>query len=410
MPDRDRLKRYAWFNVLAGAFGFCFLLAVPAVLMPVSYSAIIADMGWSRGEVTTFTSFKFGIGILFAFGTGFIIERVGLKRLILIISVPTGLAMMSLYFVDRLVGLYMVGAVLGATAIVAVIGVKVLVARWFSARLGLAIGLAFLGGGIGGFFTPLIAHEFIETFGWRMTWVLMSFGVWFLLIPIWLVFAHDKPEAYGVTAEDLDPGSGERQRRALNGSEPYLRDVIRSKLFWLIVIAHLPISAVEHGMFDHTALFLERDKELGPQLAAIGFSILMLTSLIGRVGFGWLFDRLSMKGIAICWWLITLGVVLAFPVSGLTTLVLFTVVRGLSHGGYLVDIPVLAKHNFGTRSLSHLMALFTVSSVAGGAIGPVTMGYVHDLTGSYYPAFYGMIGLGATAGALVFFIRPSYRP
>src|SRR5258708_36074239 len=47
------------------------------------------------------------------------------------------------------------------------IGNQVLVARWFQARRGRAMGYAYLGLGLGGVASPLLSNALIRSFGWR---------------------------------------------------------------------------------------------------------------------------------------------------------------------------------------------------------------------------------------------------
>jgi hypothetical protein len=56
------------------------MLTVPAILMPIMYGSIMDDMGWTRGQVTAFSSWKFLSGAITAFALGFIIDRHGINQ------------------------------------------------------------------------------------------------------------------------------------------------------------------------------------------------------------------------------------------------------------------------------------------------------------------------------------------
>ncbi len=169
------------------------------------------------------------------------------------------------------------------------------------------------------------------------------------------------------------------------------------------------IGFVDQGMLQHTVEFLDKDAGLGRDMARYGFSLLMTISILGKVCFGWVFDKLAIKGVMICYLTIGIGVVLAFPVAGLETLIAFCVARGISHGGTIVDVPYLCRQAFGPVLLPRTIGTMTMILSIGFAIGPYVIGRIYDSTGSYDNAFYLLIVLSLIATASLLWVRPTYR-
>jgi OFA family oxalate/formate antiporter-like MFS transporter len=86
----------------------------------------------------------------------------------------------------------------------------------------------------------------------------------------------------------------------------------------------------------------------------------------------------------------------------------FTLMRGASHGGVMVDIPIFSKHVFGVRTLAKTVAIFSAANSAGAAIAIGAVGYAHDALGSYTISFIVLIVLAILAAALVWRIEPKY--
>ncbi|MFO7277920.1 MAG: MFS transporter [Pseudomonadota bacterium] len=408
--DHDALRQQAWWNVAAGFAVWMLIVAMPAALMPVLYGPIMDETGWSRGEVMLFSTFKFAAGAVAAFFLGHIVDRFGLNRVMYASMAGTGLAIASLLVIESLWAYCAAAAVLGASILGCITCTKVLISRWFAARLGFAVGVALTAAGIAGLIVPLAAAELSASIGWRMTAAIMGCTIFFVLMPFYRWKARETPAVYGVTAEEFD---APRERAvaaaaADTSQQPEFRDLLRSRTFWAVVFVQTLIGAIDHGMNDHLPLYLDRDADLGPRLAAVGFSTVIVAGALGKLGFGWLFDRYSVRAVALCCVLMGVGILLGLGVSGLFTFVLFALVRGASHGGALVDIPVVAKHVFGIRTLSKTIAILSAANSLGAAIGAGGVGFAHDATGSYASSFLALVALSLLAAMLIWRIEPCY--
>jgi MFS family permease len=147
---------------------------------------------------------------------------------------------------------------------------------------------------------------------------------------------------------------------------------------------------------------------LGLAVAAGAASIASLISIGGKVGFGWIYDKLSVRGVMICYVMMAVSVLIAIPAQGTLLLGALVLTRGLSHGGAIVDIPVLSKHCFGPNSLGRTIGLLTAFVTVGFAAGPPVVGYLYDTQGTYRYAFMLLAVMAVGAGLFVLAAKPVY--
>ncbi|MDQ8756517.1 MFS transporter [Sphingosinicella sp. LHD-64] len=394
--------RDGWWNV-ACAFVMLFAaLGIPAIMVPVLYAPIIDETGWSRGDVALLTTFKFGAGAVAAYLTGPLVDRYGIRKVTIACAVLSGAALLMLLEVHSLPMLYLIGVLLGISALGVMTAMKVLVSQWFTRNQGLALGIALTGVSAAGVVIPYSTTLLTEAYGWRVAGALMSLVIWFVAIPLFLWRAREHASQGNEVAK--------LAAEADYGDAPAFRDIRFTRFFLVAAFVSVLIGMVDHGMSAHLVIFLDRDVHLGAEIAAIGFSAIMVMSNLGKLGFGWLFDRLSTRGIGLCCLALSAGVALAFPVAGLSTFLLFAVVYGPTQGGLMVSLPVLAKHCFGPRAMTRAIAVLSTTYMVGSAAGPAIAGYLYDLTGSYAWPFGIFIVSIAVAGFAAMTLRPAYRP
>jgi MFS family permease len=197
-------------------------LAVTVITLALAYGvwyayslflvALLRELGWSRsvlaGAFSIFTLVSGGAGPTL----GALADRFGPRRLILIGGVLLAASLWADSFVTRAWHLYLAFGVLTAIG-VATAGwtlAVVLVQRQWSARLGLALGIAGSGVGLGIFLVVPLCQGLIDAFGWR--WAFRGLGVLALLwiLPATALFVHDAPAAprAAPTSSGIAPAPG----------------------------------------------------------------------------------------------------------------------------------------------------------------------------------------------------------
>lgn len=395
-----------WFHAYACFFVIFFMLVAPALTMQVLFTNISNEMDWSRTTTLSFASFKYLAGAIAALSIGAVVMQVGAERVVVLGGIATSAAMATLIFVNTPIAYIAVGLVLGATGFAAHVTVKSYLSRYFSHRLGVAVGVAYLGGSAAGLCIPLLVAALAQSIGWRETAAFIGLGATVVMAPAFLGFA-----AAARTHARTPPSAATPVPSSKTGavSSDTWGGLVRNPAFRTIITAHLLIGAVDLAMLEHTPIFVATDLNLGQNAGAITTTLVVVIGAVGKLYFGWLFDRYSMHGVAMCWYLLAFGVLLAFPVAGSATLGAFALVRGLSHGGVLVDPAILAAHNFPFRDIGKVNGAIMAAHASGGALSVVAIASIRDLTGDYTLAFIGLIACAVYAASSILRLRPRLR-
>ena len=397
-----------WPIIVASFLVIVFTFGIPTLVMPVIYSPIIDEFGWGRAQVTFVATLKFGAGAVFGIFFGVLVDKFSIRKIVVVASCLSIIAMLGFLWVQSLWQFYFVGLVLGMGSISCMIAIKVLVSQRFMHQQGLAIGAALLGTSVAGTFPPPLATWLIGIYGWRMTVALLSIGIWTVALPVFLRIVKE-PQGTEIADEGLANSSLRTKREESAAAEIDFSDVLRSRSFWMIGLAVSLIGFVDQSMGQHLMLYLIQDVNYSEADAALVLSAVFGVSIAGKLGFGWLYDKLSVKGVMLCYFLMAVAVLLMFPISILSALVAFSITRGLAHGGSIVDIPVLSKHCFGPKVLGKTIGILTACVTIGFAIGPPLVGYMYDTQGSYRNAFIMLAVASIAAGLSLLGVQTTYR-
>jgi len=126
------------------------------------------------------------------------------------------------------------------------------------------------------------------------------------------------------------------------------------------------------------------DRGISPSGAALCASVLGGSSLIGRIGVGWLLDRFFGARVAFVLTLMSAtGIFLLSRANAFPTGCIAAALIGVGAGGEAAITPYLLTRYFGLRAFSTLYGLTWTFYAAAGAIGPIILGRTFDSTGSY---------------------------
>jgi MFS family permease len=152
------------------------------------------------------------------------------------------------------------------------------------------------------------------------------------------------------------------------------------------------------AVIQHFILFLG-DQGYSPRVASQFLSVLLGSSLAGRVLVGYMADHFSKKNImAFFYFLIGATVLLLGVAHGPVALWIFTVAFGFSMGADYMLIPLVAAECFGTASLGKLLALIIMGYSLGQWGAPWMVGKIFDVQHSYDLAW-RIMAVGALVGA-----------
>jgi len=379
--------------LIAVAFLLVFLaFGVPTYSLPFVYGAAMQELGWTNAQVNLLSTAKFLIGAGAALGMGMLIDKVGGRWTVLVGTAAGGLAMALFLLATNLPVYYVAGAVLGFSAASILAAVKVLVARLFTVSQGLAIGTVLTATSFGGVVMPQIWPPLLEVMNWRHIMALLSIGPLLIAVPLWLIFMLRNERIRAVV-------SAPTPRTDNANLWTHFKKLSGERNFWLIAIGVFLVSAVDQALMQNYVSFLRFDKgmDLGTTISWAG-SLLAVVGVLAKIGSGWFYDWFSIRGITFFWLLLAISIFLGLPVTGVTTLLIFITVRGVAHGGLIVDAPVLASHYFGPERIGLTMGIIELCVNLGFSVGPPVFGWFADVHGNFTVALivYGCVALVGT--------------
>ena len=352
--------------------------------------SLLKEFGWTRGQLKfrdLITLFVAGIAAPFA---GVLIDRIGVRRLMLTGCVLMALAYYSYGHITSLMHMYLIHVVFGLALVCAGINIAVIhVSQWFVKQRGTAIGIALVGSSMGGMvFTPIIV-ALIAKHGWRETFEWMSsFNVLLFLICFWLARRPDemgqKPFGFG---EPTVGGSLPASPGDLTFPE-----AIRTVSFWALAIVAMTTFYSLLALASHLFLHL-RGLGWTPQAAGFGLSILFTMGLISKFLFGLLVDYFNLRIVFFINILVMLTGLVMLASQSTDLLWSAIIITGFGWGGLYTLLQLQAVNNFGLTHSGKILGTITLMDAIAGGVGIWLTGVLFDRFKSYDIAFYALVGL-----------------
>ncbi len=399
---------YGW-RVAAACFTNLFVIVgIIYYSFPVFYAPLIEEFGWSRAEVTAgFFLSMVVVGPVFGISAGFLIDRYGSKKILLAGLASAGLAFLGFGWM-RSLALYYFFYFMQTVGYVSAgpIPNQVLISQWFSRMRGRAMGLAYVGIGIGGAVAPVIAQYLIRHYGWRVAMFTIGAIILAVLIPLTVFLVINRPADRG-----LFPDGAARASAPAQQSEAIrLAQAARSPAFWLILTGSMMSIGAVGGVIQHLQLYL-RDQRFTPEKAALVASYLLISSIVGRLTMGYLADRFPRKYVmlAACL-LVACAIPALYAVDTPGLVYVFAVVFGFGMGADYMLIPLITAECFGLSSLGKLMGVILTTDALSQAFAPVVVSRIYDVNRSYDWGFLVLIAMAAAGALAVSQIRTARRP
>nr|WP_240946425.1 MFS transporter [Pseudomaricurvus alkylphenolicus] len=397
--------RTRWPVVLA-----CFICITFSIGPIVSYSFgilvpdIMKEFGWSRAEVLRgITAHNIGI-LIGAPLIGVLIDRFS-ARLVILLAIPVfALLWSSLSFLGHAYSLWHFYAVLVLIPIVAggvlPMSYSRLIVQNFTELRGLALGIALAGTGFGATILPIFIRFLVDHHSLSTAYAVIGCGAFVATFFIAFFFLHDTEN----DTKSSDAITAKKQASADN----FWEILFSERMFWIMSIMVLLTGFAITAMLIN---FVPIVTELGMSQTSAAFaaSVLGLAVLFGRLLIGFLFDRVFAPYVTVVVLLAPVAACVLLTLSpGVLLIYVSAILLGIAIGAETDIMVYLTSRYFAPNYFGVISGLMFALFVGGGALGPLALGYLHELQGNYFLSLRLMAGV-IFAGAICVLFSPKYR-
>ncbi|HEX2489618.1 MAG TPA: MFS transporter [Blastocatellia bacterium] len=394
-------RRSAWSVVAVSSIGlFLHFGSLLVNAFGVVLTTLCDQFQWSRGQVSD----AFSLATLSAMAamplTGWLTDRLGSRRPILVCMTLFGALYASLSaLTPSLWHLYAVFLLLGLVGPgTSAVPHASLISRWFTERRGLALGVAMCGTAFGGVIWPSATQRLLNYFGWRNTYAISGGAVLFVAVPLLFLLLKEP----STIARKSEQSALDAQAEGLTRGE-----ALRGSLLWLLLFAFFIISMSIHACMIHLVPML-KDRGMTPESAALAASLFGAAGMIGRLGMGYLLDLFPAERVpTIAFSVVAAGIFLLFAGATGGTAYCAAMLIGFGYGAESATIPYLVGRYFGLRSFGEIYSYLFITVPLGGALGVSGIGRVFDRMGSYQPVLL-FCGVATVVAALALLRLSSY--
>src|SRR2546426_10267157 len=403
---------YGWFVV-----ALSFLANLTAAGIRSAPSVLIhpleAEFGWSRTAIASAASLNLLLLGLFAPVGGWLIDRVGPRRVILGSLTTIAVGLIAAIFVQEIWQLIFVwGIVLGiATGVTPALGASI-ASRWFVSRRGLAIGIMTNANAAGQvIYLPLLMAIIVFS-GWRSALIAMAAASAVLIPVIWL-WMRDNPAAVGLEPYRSAQENNSRQRSGAYAGRDIrpisisaLSEVFKTSTFWILSGCFFICGVTANGLIGTHLIPHAIERGIPEMTAAAAVGIMGGASFIGTTFSGWLVDRVDPRKVLSVVYVLRGSSLFILPyVSEPIGLFVFAVMYGLDWYASGPATTAILAHSFGQERLGRLFGLVFVFHQLGGALAAVGGGWARIQFGDFQYAFLAGAVMGLMAAGLALTIR-----
>ena len=348
--------------------------------------ALERQFGWSRTALSGAFSLARVEGAILGPVEGFLVDRVGTRKMVFIGYILMGLGFLWLGQVETLWAFYAsfmlitLGSGLGGwLAIIAMVN------NWFTRQRTFAMASAMSGIHFGGLLVPLLALG-IEAF--EFSGAATIIGVFLLIVVGPAAKAiRNHPEDMGLQPDGDSDNSSESVLTEDDEPDFTAAQALRTPAFWILTVMQVASSVAIVTLALH---LVPKLTDMGMTLSGAGTVVLTYTivALPSQFLSGYFADRLP-KTLMIAIFLAIQGIALTIIAFADTILLayIFALLYGIGFGGRNPLTTAIRGEYFGRKAFATIMGISQFPMNIGMIGAPLFAGYMFDTTNSYVIPF-----------------------
>ena len=377
---------YGWWLVGVAAFLLTLMSLTVFQGLGTILVALERQFGWSRTALSGAFSLARVEGAFLGPVEGFLVDRVGTRKMVFIGYILMGLGFLWLGQVETLWAFYAsfmlitLGSGLGGwLAIIAMVN------NWFTRQRTFAMASAMSGIHFGGLLVPLLALG-IEAF--EFSGAATIIGVFLLIVVGPAAKAiRNHPEDMGLQPDGDSENSSESVLTEDDEPDFTAAQALRTPAFWILTVMQVASSVAIVTLALH---LVPKLTDMGMTLSGAGTVVLTYTivALPSQFLSGYFADRLP-KTLMIAIFLAIQGIALTIIAFADTILLayIFALLYGIGFGGRNPLTTAIRGEYFGRKAFATIMGISQFPMNIGMIGAPLFAGYMFDTTNSYVIPF-----------------------
>jgi MFS family permease len=366
--------------------------------MSVALPPLQAEFGIARGDASlpfTLTMLGFGVGGIFM---GRLADRFGVIVPVMIGATCLALGFTSAGFAQNLAQFAAIhGLLIGVGTSGTFVPLVADITLWFTRRRGIAVAIVMSGNYLAGTVWPPIMQHFIDSDGWRATYIGTGLVCLVAMPPLALALAlRRKPPAIA--------GLSRAGARAASPDPERPLGLAPGQLQGLLCVAGVACCVAMSMPQVHMVAYCA-DLGFPAARGAEMLALMMGFGIVSRLVSGWIADHIGgLRTLLLGAALQATALALFLPFDGLVALYVVSALFGLFQGGIVPSYPLIVREYFSPREAGARTGTVIMATLVGMALGGWMPGWIFDLTGSYRAAFANGIAWSLVTTTIAFLL------
>jgi MFS family permease len=387
-------------TTLGSVVGLAFGPSVIAVLTISAYiQPIEQEFGWTRVQVSLAFTIVAYLIVLVSPLQGYFVDRFGPRNVVLT-SIPLfGLSLAALYFTPANLLVYYI--LWGLVPVFGLglwpLGYLTAVTRWFDRKLGLALGCANAGIGVGSTIVPLITAALIPAYGWRGA----------LLGLAALVVLVSWPAVYFFLKEPSTTDAAAQHRAARQLVGVPFSELSREPSFWILNVAFFMLGLTATSLVSQQVPLLTEAGWTPTDARAIVTTIFGFALLVARVTVGFVMDHVFAPRVMQT---VAIGGAIACILYAVypDAAILSAILLGFLLGAEFDVLAFLIKRYYGNVAYGKAYGVIFGVFYLGSGLGITALAWIRQISGTYDTGLFIAAAILVTSAILLIFL-PRYR-